>query len=131
MRKLQKMKSTTTFIVLSNGGALNLSVLWTELEWARKTEWTKSLWKSKPALVEINGNSSRPYVGQNFDEKHFEIKEGEWTHEHCDICTAGIYDENEVIYVSNNETICENCHQDFIIPTEINVAINKMKKVER
>lgn len=125
------MKSTNTFIVLSNGGELNLSVLWTELEWARKTEWTKSKWTAKPALVEINGNTSRPYVGQKFDDKYFEIKEGEWTHEHCDICSTGIYDENEIIYTSNNETICENCYKDFIIPTDIDAAIEKIKKVER
>jgi len=126
------MKSTSTYIVLPDGGELNLSILLEELEWARKTEWTKSLWKSKPALVDINGGSSRPYYGQKFDEKHFEVKEGEWTHIHCDLCSIGIYND-DVVYVSteNENEICKNCHRDFIIPTDIDAAIEKNKKVER
>jgi len=123
------MKSTT-FIILPDGGELNLSILMTELEWARECKWTKSLWKPKPALIEINGSSSRPYFGQKFDNTYFEIKEDASTHDHCDLCTVEII-KDEIFYVSSNNNICENCHQNFIISTDINDVIKKMKKVER
>ena len=123
------MKKLTTFVIKSNGQELNLSILRTELKWARKKEWTKTIWKPKSALVELKGNSSREYIGQKFDKKYFEIKKDGWNHEHCDLCAIGIF-ENDTVNISENQIICENCHSEFIVPENIDEAIMKMKKIE-
>ena len=130
VRKPKKMNEPTKFIVKSNGDEINLSVLRTELEWARKMEWIKSIWKPKPALMEIGGKSSRPYIGQKFDSKYFEIKNDGWNHEHCDLCSVGIY-ENDDLFISENQIICESCHSEFIVPKNINETLDEMNKVER
>ncbi|MDX1830461.1 MAG: hypothetical protein R3342_13055 [Lutibacter sp.] len=124
------MNELTTFVVRPNGEELNLSILLSELKWARKMKWTKTFWKPKPALIELQGKSSRQYIGQKYDKKYFKIKEDGWRHEHCDICTKGIY-ENDAVYISDNQIICESCHLEFIVPKNLDDALKEMKIVKR
>ncbi|WP_431127593.1 hypothetical protein [Flagellimonas flava] len=119
----------TTFVITSNRGELNLAILMGELEWARKAQWTESIWHCTPALVELDGKSCRPYVGQKFNEEHFKIVENFWTHEHCGLCVAGIV-ENDKIFTSDNNIICSDCYKEFILPEDIESIIQNMKKIE-
>ncbi|MGB3591949.1 MAG: hypothetical protein WBA16_09735 [Nonlabens sp.] len=104
------MKTTTTFILLAQGEELNLSILLTELKWARSTAWIKSSWTSGPALVNIKSGSSRPYIGQKFDEKYFKLQDCGWDHDHCDLCCTKIQTEYEDIYLAGQQIICGFCY---------------------
>jgi hypothetical protein len=35
---------------------------------------------------------SKPYTGEPFDPEEWELREGGWDHEHCDVCWATVTD---------------------------------------
>ena len=122
------MKTKNQYIITKTGGLLNLSSLKNDLKWARKLEWKETRWKPKPALIEKNSGNSQIYKGQKYDSKFFNLVENGWEHDHCDICTERI-NEDDNIYESGHQIICKNCWLYFISPENIEVAIKNMKKV--
>ena len=53
-----------------------------------------SLWLKEPT-GDADGTEwhlSQPYNGEPFDPKLYELREGGWDHEHCDVCYATITD---------------------------------------
>ncbi|OGS69135.1 MAG: hypothetical protein A3G95_02760 [Flavobacteria bacterium RIFCSPLOWO2_12_FULL_31_7] len=94
-----------------------LSILFELLDYLRNLTWNSEIWKSKPALIDKNGGTLRPYIGQKFDNNSFELIKDGWTHEHCEICIERI-ENNQNAYESQNEDwVCENCY-DFFIKVE-------------
>jgi hypothetical protein len=57
---------------------------------------------------------SRPYQGAPFDPDEYEVREGSWDHEHCDVCWARI--EDGMSYWPNVDPeagqvdLCEACY---------------------
>lgn len=90
------------------------------IEDLKKLKWEKKKWITAVALVEKNGSSVRQYIGQNFDEKYFEIKEDAWTHDHCEICYTTISegDDNTNFEIEgfnhDNKWICNDCFNKHI-----------------
>uniref|UniRef100_UPI00404B8875 hypothetical protein n=1 Tax=Fulvivirga sp. TaxID=1931237 RepID=UPI00404B8875 len=103
---------TKKFISLS-GREFNSKLLKEDLEWVLKLTWTESIWEPKDALTEKNGGSTWLYTGQTFNEEKIELVKNGWTHDHCDICSNDIR-EKDSCAISNNQIICEECHNDFI-----------------
>lgn len=84
-----------------------------ELTWAKKLNWTKTIWKPKDALVEIDRNTIWLFTGQTFDEQKIRLVKNGWTHDHCDICSKEIR-ENDSCATSDNQIICEECHVEIL-----------------
>ena len=63
---------------------------------------------------EYGGRFWAPFRGQAFDPREFEVVEGGWDHEHCDVCHARIADGDA--YWSNGHEdgghvdLCEECY---------------------
>ncbi len=60
-----------------------------------------SLWAKKPMRADDmppdsreggEGHVSKPYAGEPFDPDEWELQEGGWDHEHCDVCWAKVVD---------------------------------------
>jgi hypothetical protein len=59
-----------------------------------------SLWAKKPLGAddlppdsrENEWHVSKPYTGESFDQEEWELQEGGWDHEHCDVCWATVTD---------------------------------------
>lgn len=57
---------------------------------------------------------SRPYRGEPFDPAEYELREGGWDHEHCDVCRARV--EDGMSYWPNVDPdaghvdLCEACY---------------------
>ena len=122
------MKKDQIFIITKNGSELNLSILRENLPWLRNKKWMKSTWKHKTALIDKKSGSMRLYIGQEFNDKDFEIKPGAWLHDHCDLCTTGIF-ENDIIYISEYEMICEECYLNFAEPEDVELRIRQLKQI--
>jgi hypothetical protein len=88
-----------------------------QLIWVNSLTWSKEKWKSKAALVDRNGNVTHLYTGQQFDTNYFTITDNAWTHDHCDICSSYI-EEEDVCGVSEGNIICHLCFDDFVKSVE-------------
>jgi hypothetical protein len=57
---------------------------------------------------------SRPYRGEPFDPDQYELVEGDWNHEHCDVCHAHVEDGMSYWPNVNPEAghvdLCEACY---------------------
>src|SRR5690606_8902804 len=101
-------------VISASGREFNLKLLEEDLDWAVKLIWTESLGELMDVLVDMNGRSTRLYIGQTFDEKKIELVKNGWTHDHCDICSNDIRAKDSCA-ISDNQIICKNCYDDFII----------------
>ncbi|HEV3082482.1 MAG TPA: hypothetical protein VGY66_22045 [Gemmataceae bacterium] len=73
-----------------------------------------SLLAKKPMEGEGEWHISMPYTGEPFDPEEFELREGGWDHEHCDVCWAEVLDG--MSYWPNVDPdgghvdLCETCY---------------------
>ncbi len=57
---------------------------------------------------------SKPYTGEPFDPEEYELREGDWDHEHCDVCWFKV--EDGTAYWPNIDPdagqvdLCEACY---------------------
>ena len=100
-------------IIMPSGREFNIKLLQEDLDWALKLNWTESIWNSKDALVDKNGNSIWLYTGQIFDKEKIKLVKNGWTHDHCDICSSDI-NHGDSCATSDNQIICTVCYNDFI-----------------
>ncbi|MEQ8478847.1 hypothetical protein [Fulvivirga sp.] len=100
-------------VISQSGREFNSKILKEDLDWALELKWTESIWKPKDALVDKNGGSTWLYTGQTFDDKKILLVKNGWTHDHCDICSNDIR-ENDSCVTSDNQTLCIECYKDFI-----------------
>jgi hypothetical protein len=68
-----------------------------------------------PALASrTNPGHWRRYHGQPFDEAEWELVEGMWDHEHCDVCFAHI-EPGMTYWSSKNDTfLCDMCYDRYL-----------------
>jgi len=71
--------------------------------------WTKIVFKPKPALIEVKSKGIHLFRGQNYDASKFNLVQNGWTHEHCDNCFARI-EENDIMYENQGEIKCDECY---------------------
>src|SRR5262245_40066827 len=45
-----------------------------------------------PRAVGKEWHVSKPYTGEPFDPEEYELREGDWDHEHCDVCWFKVED---------------------------------------
>ena len=70
--------------------------------------------RSIEPLNERGGSFWQPYRGEAYDPEKFELVEGGWDHEHCDVCWEKIVDG--VAYWTNDDAeaghldLCESCY---------------------
>ena len=125
------------YIILSNGGRLDLDFAIECATELRQTEWEFKKYKARQALKDINGGGIRPYVGQNYDPTKMELVKDGWTHDHCEICFAtiaeGETDKEFEIDGFNSELdwICNNCYSTFIEPSNLNDGLENLSIIEK
>ena len=129
---MQENQNKNTYVTLPNRGDYEVQTLLEIIKYLRQLAWTYKLWAQTPALIDKSGNSSRPYVGQNFDPKYFDLVEDGWTHDHCEICSQPIsnidgYGDRDGYKADNGEWICKNCYDLFIKPADIEATIQSLK----
>ena len=71
-----------------------------EWETFRRCRFVQRTFHPYPCLVieplnDEGGSLWKPYRGEPFDPAVYELIEGGWDHEHCDVCYAHIVDGNE------------------------------------
>ena len=125
------------YILLEHGGELELDFAIENANLLRKSEWEFKKYKAGPALMDKNGGTSRPYVGQKYDLTKMDLKLDGWNHDHCEICFTTIAEgETNKEYEfegfhSDSSWICKNCHSIFIKPKELAEGIEMLKIIEK
>lgn len=84
-----------------------------QIQWVKMLNWNLDKWLPKAGLVDKNGNVTHLYFGQKFDETYFDLVDKAWTHDHCDICSNRI-EENDECAIAEANIICEVCYEDFV-----------------
>lgn len=131
-------KEKEVFVKIDNWGEMEHTYLVDMINKLRsKGTWTSRKWKPIPALIDKNGRTSTPYLGQNYDPNLVDLIPDGWDHDHCDICTKTISDkENYRDWVTdgynlNNDWICEECYNLFMVTDDIEKELEKYQKVEK
>ena len=78
-------------------------------------EFRQIVFHSPSTLVNKMEGSSQAYTGGEYDKEKFEVVDGMWDHEHCDICGFSI-DENYTCWVNTDRVniLCDECHDHFV-----------------
>lgn len=84
-----------------------------QLYWVKSLKWNLEKWIPKPALVDKKGNVTHLFVGQIYNTEYFDLIDKAWTHEHCDICSKKI-EEDDICAIAKGNIICELCFEDFV-----------------
>lgn len=89
-----------------------------EWETFRRCRFVQKSFRSYPCLVMIEplneegGSLWKPYRGGPYDSDVYELIEGGWDHEHCDVCYARITDGD--LYWTNDGPehvdLCLSCY---------------------
>jgi hypothetical protein len=128
-------KETKTFIKIDDWGEMELGYLVDTVKQLKsKGTWILKKWERTPSLDEKNGGSSRQYVGQNYDPEYFNLIPDGWTHDHCEICTKTISDTvdwDTQGYNLDNDWICEECFNLFMVTDDIENGRDKFQRVEK
>jgi hypothetical protein len=87
----------------------------------RRCQFVRRVFASYPCLRSIEPmddeegwHVSKPYHGEPYDPEKFELLEGGWDHEHCDVCWAHI-EEGDSYWPNEDEDgghvdLCEKCY---------------------
>jgi ribosomal protein L37AE/L43A len=124
------MNQKKKYILLENGGELELAYLIEKSNELRQYQWLLETWKPRPALIDKNGGSTREYTGQKFDPRYLEIVEKGWTHDHCEICFTMITDGDEA-FESDGIWICDGCFHKFVKPEDLGISLKQLKQIEK
>jgi hypothetical protein len=108
-------KSTVTI----HGNPWQRSHIEDDITYCRTLNWTRTKWKPRVALVDRKSGSSTPYSGRPYDARHFQVIEGGWSHDHCEICWWTLRDsedEEEGIGYTDGagDWLCIECFRKFI-----------------
>ena len=87
----------------------------------RSRSWTYAVWRPRSALVDRSGGV-REYTGQAFDPVDFELVEGGWTHDHCEICWSSLHESEDSVhgagFTADGRTwLCSECYGKLIEST--------------
>ena len=89
-----------------------------DIEYFKSLVWAFQKWKPTPALIDKNGFPSHQYLGQKFDSKYFTLDPQGWTHDHCEICSKKLCENNEECetsgFVSSTQWLCVSCYNSLI-----------------
>jgi len=91
-----------------------------KLERIRSSTWQFAVWQRRSALVARAGNRMRLYTGQSYDPAEYELVEGVWDHDHCEICMATISNDNykdEIRDACTNgrDWLCRACYEKVVV----------------
>ena len=132
-----KKKKKMDWVVFPDGGELELDDLVQTVNELKKYQWTHKKWVSTPALIDKSSGSIRQFGVQKFDNKHFDLKEDGWSHDHCEICWATISEgdnkkEFEIEgYNFGNSWVCNFCFDNFVNPDNLQDSIKKFKTIKK
>ncbi len=100
-----------------------------------RTPFSKVTFRPLPALWSRQKRSWSPYYGGEYDKEKYDLVEGMWNHEHCELCFSKIKD-GDTYWASKSDyqILCEECHNDFIrrhpdLPTTENPLRITLKRI--
>ena len=80
--------------------------------WAKKTMAAEDL--PPPSRDGGEWHMSKPYRGEPFDPEKFELREGGWDHEHCEVCWTHVEPGDSywpnVDEAGGHVDLCERCY---------------------
>ena len=90
-------------------------------------------WFPRTALIEKNRKTSWLYTGQKFDPKYIDLVQEGWTHDHCQICSTTISEndsENSFSegYFDSYNWVCKSCFELILTSDDIEELIKKQEK---
>ena len=83
-----------------------------------------SKWFARPALIEKKSVTTHLFLGQKFDPNYFVLDNEGWTHDHCEICSV-VISEQQSEYVRHKgyfdkwNWICKVCYEILFINDNI------------
>ena len=85
----------------------------------RASAWYFAAWERRPALIRRAGGVMRLYTGQEYDPGEYELVDGAWDHDHCEICQATISNDNykdeiREAFTDGRNWLCPKCHRQII-----------------
>jgi hypothetical protein len=125
-----------TFIKIEGWGEMELEYLMGMVKNLKDGRiWTFKIWKPIPALIDKNGKTSRPFIGQQFDPNYFDLVPNGWDHDHCEICTQKISDKEAwgdiEGYNSGLDWICKQCYGLFMTASDTEKELSKYQRFDK
>ena len=77
-------------------------------------EFRQIVFHPLPALVHKNKGGFRAYTGGEYDEEEYDVIDGMWDHEHCDICNFSIEEDYTYWVNSDNNILCDECYDHLV-----------------
>lgn len=126
---------SNTFVKLPTGD-IEIDHIREMYEDLKDTSFEYMKWTPRPALIEKNGKTTWLYTGQKFDPNYISLVNDGWTHDHCQICSINISDnENEYIvtsgYFNGYDWVCKSCFEIIIVVDNLEKALTEMAKYEK
>ncbi len=91
-------------------------------EWAVLYEWAERRCEARDALRNRVNQRLCLYSGEPYNEAHFELIKGGWTHYLCAICWRDLYvpdhPDRSLGHTNGQEWICSSCYKSFAAPVE-------------
>ena len=95
-----------------------------------------SKWFPRPALIDQKSGTTHLFTGQRFDSYYFNLNKEGWTHDHCQICSV-IISEQESEYVKHEgyfdswNWVCKFCYETLFVTDNIEPALERLEKYEK
>ena len=78
-------------------------------------QFRQIVFHSRPALFNKKEGLCEAYDGGEYDKAKFDLVEGMWDHEHCNICGFSIREDYTCWVNTNNVNIlCDECYDHFV-----------------
>ena len=95
-----------------------------------------SKWFARPALIDKKSGTVHLFSNQKFDSNYFDLDNEGWTHDHCQICSVVISDqESEYVkhegYFDSWNWICKDCYETLFLYSDIEETLAKLDKYEK
>lgn len=95
-----------------------------------------SKWFPRPALIDKKSGTVHLFSNQKFDSKYFDLDNEGWTHDHCQICSVVISDqESEYVkhegYFDSWNWICKDCYETLFLSSDIEETLARLDKYEK
>jgi len=78
-------------------------------------QFRQIVFQSQPALFNKKEGVCQAYNGGEYDKTKFDLVDGMWDHEHCDICGFSIREDYTCWVNTNNvNMLCDECYDHLV-----------------
>ena len=126
---------SNTYVKLPNGD-IEIEYIREMIEDLKDADFKFSKWFARPALIDKKSGTTHLFSGQKFDPNYFDLDNEGWTHDHCQICSVVISEqESEYVrhegYFDSWNWVCKACYETLFVNDNINETLDKLDKYEK